>query len=264
MIIIGEKINSSIPSVKELIGGKDEKGILKLAADQCASGASFIDINAGMFLKEEPAYLAFLAKTISGGLSLPLSIDTPSVEAARAALEAVGTGGHIINSVTIEPQRLDGMTALASEYGCGVVALCSPKPGDEDTPDMYIDIAGQLVSHLTSNGIAQSDIYIDPMLKPVGAAPDAGVQAIDRIAKIHCEFPDCHITCGLSNLSFGLPKRRILNRAFMACAIYAGLDAAIADAFDKDLMGIAAAAEVISGRDEYCMEYIEKCRGGKI
>ncbi|CDZ23633.1 methyltetrahydrofolate:corrinoid/iron-sulfur protein methyltransferase [[Clostridium] cellulosi] len=264
MIIIGEKINSSIPSAKTAIENKDKARIIELAKAQHDAGAAYIDINAGMFLKEEPEYLAFLAQTVGKELGLPISVDTPSVEAARAALKAAGVRGGLINSVTTEQARLEGMTELALEYGCGVVALCSPEPGMEETPDSAISIAGKLVSYLTSKGIAESDIYIDPMLKPVGAAPDAGKQALKTIEKLHSEFPNCHISCGLSNLSYGLPKRRVLNRAFAVCAIAAGLDTAIADPLDKGLMSLIAAAEVIVGRDEYCMEYIEKCRSGLI
>lgn len=264
MIIIGEKINSSIPSSKAAIESKDTQALKALATAQRDAGADFIDINAGMFLAKEPEYLAFLAKTIGKELSLPLSIDTPSVAAARAALEASGGHGHLINSVTTEKDRLDGMTSLACEYDCGVVALCSPESGMNDTLDTRLFVADKLISHLSSKGIAAGDIYIDPMLKPIGAQNTAGLEALETISRLHALYPDCHISCGLSNLSFGLPKRRLLNRAFAVAAIVAGLDAAIADPLDKKLADLIAAAEVIAGRDEYCIEYIDKCRSGSI
>lgn len=264
MIIIGEKINSSIPSSKEAIAAKDISAISALATAQKDAGAAFIDINAGTLLSKEPEYLAFLAKTVGKELSLPLSVDTPSISAARTALEAAGTRGNLINSVTTEKDRLDGMTALACEFGCGVIALCSPEPGMADSLDTRLLIADRLVTHLTAKGIATGDIYIDPMLKPIGAENSAGIEALTTIERLHALYPDCHISCGLSNLSFGLPKRRLLNRAFAVAAIVAGLDAAIADPLDKTLAGLAAAAEVIAGRDEYCLEYIDKCRSGEI
>jgi cobalamin-dependent methionine synthase I len=264
MIIIGEKLNSSIPSSKAIIEQKDTQAVKDIAAAQKDAGADFIDINAGMFMSKEPEYLAYLAETVGKELSLPLSVDTPSVAAARAALEAAGTKGNIINSVTTQKDRLEGMTSLACEYGCGVVALCSPESGMEDTVQTRLKIADKLVNYLVSKGIAESDIYIDPMLKPIGAEGTAGTDALDTISKLRGLFPQCHISCGISNLSFGLPKRRILNRAFTVAAIAAGLDAAIVDPLDKALVSLAAAAEVIAGRDEYCMEYIEKCRSGEI
>lgn len=264
MIIIGEKINSSIKSAKTAIEAKDAQAITALAATQRDAGAAFIDINAGMFLAREPEYLSFLAKTVGKDLSLPLSVDTPSVAAARAALEAASTKGNLINSVTTEKERLEGMTDLACEYGCGVVALCSPEAGMNDTLETRLQMADKLVTHLTSKGIAAGDIYLDPMLKPVGAERASGLEALETISRLHKLYPDCHISCGLSNLSFGLPKRRLLNRAFAVAAIVAGLDTAIADPLDNALLGLCAAAEVIAGRDEYCMEYIEKCRSGAI
>lgn len=264
MIIIGEKINSSIKSAKAAIETKDKKAIAELAKAQKDAGASFIDINAGMFLSKEPEYLSFLAETVGKELSLPLSVDTPSVPAARAALEAAGTRGHIINSVTTEKERLEGMTELAVQFGCGVVALCSPESGMDDTLDSRLKTAEKIITHLTSEGIKSEDIYIDPMLKPIGAEESAALDALETIRKLRSLYPDCHLSIGLSNLSFGLPKRRILNRAFAVAAIVAGLDAAIADPLDRDLMGLAAAAEVLAGRDEYCMNYIEKCREGEI
>lgn len=264
MIIIGEKINSSIPSAKAAIAAKDAGAVSALAKAQRGAGADYIDINAGTFLDDEPEYLAFLAKTVGKELSLPLSIDTPSVGAARAALKAAGTKGNIINSVTTESGRLEGMTELALEYGCGVIALCSPEPGMDDTLDTRLKMADKLVNYLSKKGIAEGDVYIDPMIKPVGAEQGAGLDALETIKRLRTLYPGCHISCGLSNISFGLPKRRLLNRAFAAAAIAAGLDAAIADPLDKSLLSLCAAAEAIAGRDEYCMEYIEKCRNGEI
>lgn len=264
MIIIGEKINSSIKSAKAAIETMDAQAISSLAKAQYDAGAAYIDINAGMFLEKEPEYLAFLAKTVGKELSLPLSIDTPSVPAARAALEAAGGTGNLINSVTTEKERLEGMTQLAVEFGCGVVALCSPEPGMEDTLETRMETADKLISHLTSKGINADKIFIDPMLKPIGAEESAGLDALRTIRLLREKFPDCHISCGLSNLSFGLPKRRLLNRAFAVAAIVAGLDAAIADPLDRELMGLCAAADVIAGHDEYCMEYISKCREEEI
>jgi cobalamin-dependent methionine synthase I len=264
MIIIGEKINSSIPASMEAIKAKDAQKIAELAKAQFDAGAAFIDINAGMFLSQEPEYLAFLAETVGKSLSLPVSVDTPSIGAAKEALAAAGGQGHLINSVTTEKARLEGMTALAREYNCSVIALCSPESGMEDSLETRLKMADKLVTYLTAGGIAAEKIYIDPMLKPVGAEPSAGLEALETISRLHILFPQCHISCGLSNLSYGLPKRRILNRAFAVAAIIAGLDAAIADPLDRPLLSLCAAADAIAGRDEYCIDYVEKCREGKI
>lgn len=264
MILIGEKINSSIPSSKTIIEARDADALAALAKAQSYAGATFIDINAGTFLTQEGELLAFMAKAIQERLSLRLSIDTPSPEAAAAALKAIGKGSHLLNSVTLEPKRLQGMTSLAAEYGCGLIALCMPESGMPENDDDRLRTAGQLVEHLTKSGIAAGDIYIDPMLHPLGAEEGSGVSALAVIGRLRSLYPECHISVGLSNLSFGLPKRRLINRAFAVAAMAAGLDAAIADPLDKDLMGLIAATEAVLGRDEYCIEYIGKCREGEI
>jgi cobalamin-dependent methionine synthase I len=264
MIIIGEKINSSIPTSRAAIQAKDAQAIICLAKAQSDAGASFIDINAGMFLEREPEYLAFLAKTLDA-LCLPLSIDTPSAKAVRAALGAIeNKKGHLINSVTIENSRLEDMTSLAAEYGCGLVALCMQENGMPESLNSRLEIADRLVNHLVQHGIKASDIFIDPMLRPLGADETAGTDALETIRQLRALFPESHISVGLSNLSFGLPCRRLLNRTFASAAMTAGLDAAIADPLDRELMGQIAACEAILGIDEYCLEFIGKFRSGLI
>lgn len=261
MIIIGEKLNSSIPAVRTLMENRDAVEIVKLARAQADGGAQFIDINAGMFLDGEPEVLAWLAGTLAAE-GFRLSVDSPSDKAARAALEAAGTEGNLINSVTVEPERFENMTALALAHRCGVVALCMQPAGEDETSETRSRTAQALVSGLTKRGIAPGDIYIDPMLRPLGADGTAGTDATAAIAGLSKAYPDCHVVCGLSNLSFGLPKRKLLNRAFAVAAVVSGLDAAILDPLDRELLGLVAAAEAIAGRDEYCLDYIEKYREG--
>jgi cobalamin-dependent methionine synthase I len=264
MIIIGEKINSSIPSSKALIESKQAQALIDLAKAQHDAGAAFVDINAGTFLEKEGEYLAFIAKTLKDALNIPLSIDTPSAAVAQTALKVLGTGGHIINSVTADPVRLESMSALAVEYGCGVVALCMQASNMPENTESRLKTADLLVTSLTQKGIKSEDIYIDPMLRPLGADETSGTDALETIRRLRSLFPDCHISVGLSNLSFGLPKRRLINRAFAVAAMAAGLDAAIADPLDRELMGLIYASEGILGRDEFCIDFIDKCRSGEI
>ena len=267
MIIIGEKLNSSIPAAKAMMDAENRDDIVALAKAQLDAGAEYIDINAGMFLGGETDKLVFLANTLKEALDAPLSIDTPSAAAARHVLESVGKGKRIINSVTMEPGRLEGMSSLAAEYGCGVVALCMQASGGDAMPDSAetrVKTAHMLVDALVKKGVSEGGIFIDPMLRPLGADSESGREALDTIARLRADFPNCHISVGLSNLSFGLPKRRLINRAFAASAMARGLDAAIADPLDRDLMGVFAACDAILGNDEYCLDYIGKCRGGLI
>lgn len=264
MIIIGEKINSSIPASKAAVEAKDGPALVKLAKDQINAGAAFVDINAGMFLEKECELLVFIAKTLKEALDIPLSIDTPNPAAAAAALKVLGSGRYIINSVTAEPKRLEAITSLAVDYGCGVVALCMQASRSPVDSESRLKAADLLVSHLTKKGIKSSDIYIDPMLRPLGADGRAGTDALDDIRRLRALYPECHISIGLSNLSFGLPLRHTINRAFAVAAMCAGLDAAIADPLDRELMGLISATEAILGRDVYCLDFIGRFRNGKI
>jgi cobalamin-dependent methionine synthase I len=266
MIIIGEKINSSIPSARVMIEARDQQALINLAKAQQDAGAAFIDINAGMFLDKEGEVLTFLAETLKDVIDVPLSVDTPSAAVVAVVLKAIGAAGHhhLINSITAQPERLDVMSSLAAEYGCGVVALCMQASKMPENTESRLKIADILIETLTKKGIKQSDIYIDPMLRPLGADDTAGTDAIDAIRCLRATYPECHIVVGLSNLSFGLPSRRIINRAFAVAAMTAGLDAAISDPLDRDLMGLIAATNIILGQDEFCMEYLGKFRSGKI
>lgn len=264
MIIIGEKINSSIPASKDAIEKLDREVILSLAEAQAKAGADYIDINAGMFLEREGELLSAMAGMVGGELNLPVSIDTPSWQAAEHAAKALKSGKHLINSVTIQPERLENMTALARDRGFAVVALCMSDSGMPENIASCLKTAGRLVTHLTAQGIKPDDIFIDPMLKPLGADENSGTDALETIRKLRALYPECHISCGLSNLSYGLPKRKLINRAFAVAAVTAGLDAAILDPLDRDLMGLISAAEAVSGHDEYCLDYIGKCREGLI
>jgi 5-methyltetrahydrofolate--homocysteine methyltransferase len=264
MIIIGEKINSSIASAKAMIEAKDQQAIINLAKAQQDAGAMFIDINAGMFLDKEGEMLAFIAETLKDVLDVPFSVDTPSTAAAAEALKTIGPGRHLINSITAQPERLETMSSLAAEYGCGVVALCMQATKMPENTESRLKIADILIETLTKKGVKLSDIYIDPMLRPLGSDDTAGTDALDAIRRLRAIYPACHIVVGLSNLSFGLPSRRTINRAFAVAGMSAGLDAVIADPLDRDLMGLIAATNIILGQDEFCMEYLGKFRSGKI
>ena len=264
MIIIGEKINSSIPASRAMIEAMDGCALAALASAQHDAGATYIDINAGTFLEKEGEHLAFIARALKDTLNFPLSIDTPSAAAAEQALKVLGPGRNLINSVTAEPVRLEQMSSLAVEYGCGVVALCMQASHMPEDIESRLKTADMLVESLTKKGIKSGEIYIDPMLRPLGADETSGTDALETIRRLRSLFPDCHITVGLSNLSFGLPKRRLINRAFVVAAMSAGLDAAIADPLDRELMGLIFASEAILGRDEFCLEFIGRCRSGEI
>ena len=264
MIIIGEKINSTIKSIMSAIESQDTAFIKKLAKDQHEAGAQYIDVNAGMFLDEEPEKLAWLIETIQSDCSAPFSIDSPNSKALLAGLKANKNGKPIINSITDEKNRYDSVLPLAVEYNARVIALCMDDKGMPETVKDRVIIAARLIDKLTKSGINIGDIFIDPMVRPIGTGSQFGNVAIETIRTIKTEYPEAHIACGLSNISFGIPARKVMNQAFLIAAMSAGMDGAILDPLDKRLMTFLYAGEALFGHDEYCMDFLTKYREGEL
>lgn len=264
MIIIGEKINSTLKSVRPAIENFDTEAIQDLAKRQYEAGSAYIDVNAGMFLEDEPERLEWLINTIQDVIDAPFSIDSPNPKAILKGLKANKNGKPIINSITNEMERYNAIMPLAVEYKTGIIALCMDDSGMPETVEDRLAVAEALVEKLTGEGIPIDDIYIDPMVRPIGTGSHYGVAAIETIRRVKLEFPEIHIACGLSNVSYGLPARKIMNQAFLIAAMTAGMDGAILDPLDKKLMTYLYAAEALLGRDEFCMEYLTKFREGQL
>jgi len=263
MIIIGEKINSILKAVRPAIEAYDTETIQSLAKHQAQAGAAYLDVNAGMFHADEPQRLAWLVKTVQAVEKTPLCIDSPSAAALAAGLEAYSSNtAPLINSITAEKDRFAAILPLVLQYQAKVIALCMDDTGMPETSEERYAIAKRLIGMLTEAGMKQDDIYIDPLVRPVSTGSHYGVAAIETIRLVKTAYPEVHIACGLSNVSFGLPQRKLINQAFLISAMAAGMDGAILDPLDNKLMAFVAAAEAVLGVDEFCMEYIGKHREG--
>lgn len=264
MIIVGEKINSTLKAIRPAMENRDEKAIIDLAKSQFEAGATYIDLNAGMFLGTEVEILEWLVKTVQGVMDTPLCIDSPNPEAIKRALAVNKNPKPMINSITAEKERYDAIAPFLSEYDASVVALCMDDTGMPETTDERVKIAESLIERLTKLGMKLEDIYIDPMIRPIGTGSHYGIVAIETMRQVKRAFPEVHIMCGLSNISFGLPARKIINQTFLISAMNAGMDGAILDPLDKKLMSFLYACEAVLGLDEYCVNYLEKYREGEL
>ncbi len=262
MLIVGELINSSRKKIAAAIENKDSGYIKKTALAQMESGADFVDVNAGTFADNEEKYLSWLVTEIQREKDIPCCIDTPNPKAMEAAL-SVHRGVPMINSISLESKRYDALLPVVSGGDCKIIALCMDDYGMPQTCDQRCGIADKLVNALVRHNIALDRIYLDPLVQPVAVNKDFGVEFLDALTKIKQQFPGVHTICGLSNISFGLPERRLLNRTFMAMAISRGLDAAIVDPLDNMMMANILTALALSGRDDFCMKYIKAYRAGK-
>jgi cobalamin-dependent methionine synthase I len=264
MIVIGEKLNSTINEIRIAIENQDKYFVGDLAKRQVEAGATFVDINAGMFADDEPEMLAWLATVVQETVNAPLSIDSPNPKAIKRALEANKNPKVLINSINDEPNRFAEILPLVLEYNTSVIALCMGAGRVPETVLERMHFADHLVANLTKAGVLQTDIYLDPIVLPISTGSDNGNITFEAIRQMRAEFPEAHIACGLSNISFHLPERKLMNQAFLVAAIAVGLDSAILDPLDNRLMSMLYASEALFGKDLRCKNYLSKFREGHL
>jgi 5-methyltetrahydrofolate--homocysteine methyltransferase len=260
MLVIGEKINSTRKKVRQAIAARDKAFLQKLAIDQTNAGADYLDVNTGAFPSEEAELMEWLVQVVQDVVQTPLAIDSASPDALAAGLKLHRNGTPLINSVTIEKVRFENVLPLIFEYDASVLALAMGDEGIAGTAEGRFEAAKRLVSALCSEGVEQNRIFLDPLVQPISVQNDSGLIALSVIHRIKQEFPQINTTCGLSNISFGLPQRAELNRAFLVMAIAAGLDSAIIDPLDHELMDLIKTAEALLGKDRFCKNYIKAFR----
>jgi cobalamin-dependent methionine synthase I len=263
MIIIGERINSSRKPIARAIASNDADFIQNEAKAQAGAGSDYIDVNAGSFVGEEARRLSWLIEVVQDVTDHPLCIDSPDPQVIKSVLPGVKTT-PMINSITLEPYRLEGILPLASEFGCKVIALCQAEGSMAQTTEEKVRIASQLVEKVTTSGIPLDDLYIDPLVYPISTSTESAVSTLDAIKEIMNQSPGVHTTCGLTNISYGLPNRKLVNRIFLVAAIARGLDSAIIDPTDKQLYGTLKAALMVVGKDKFCMHYLTAFREGRL
>jgi len=192
MIIIGEKINSTIKLVKEAIEACNSTYIQELSINQCKAGANYIDVNAGMFYDDEALKLEWLVKTIQEATDIPMAFDSPNSKALEKALKANKNGKPIINSITAEKDRYNSILPLILEYDTAVIALCMDDNGMPETVEERLAITERLIGNLTAKGVKFNDIYIDPMVRPIGTGSQYGIIVLETIRKIRSSYPEVH------------------------------------------------------------------------
>ena len=261
MIIVGEKINASRKSVEQAVEKRDADFITRLAKEQADAGAHYIDVNAGTFVQRETECLKWLVETVQREVELPLSLDSPNPEALSEAIK-LHRGEPMINSISLEKERYAALLPMVTSQPCHVVALCMGRTAMPTTVDERVEVGTELINRLTDKGVPLERIYIDPLIQPVSVDTNMGLAALGAIRKIMADFPGVNTICGLSNISFGLPERHLINRNFLALCMAYGLSAAILDPTDSKLMSTLLSVEMLLGRDEYCEKFIDAYQNG--
>ncbi len=249
--LIGERINPTGRRIfQEQLRAGDMSAIERDVKAQVEGGADVLDVNMGVPLTDEPELLAKAIQLVQNLTDLPVCIDSSVVEALDAGL-SVYQGRALVNSVTAEDERMELILPLVKRYDAAVIAL----PNDSEEIPMEADRRLELVGHIIEvatkeYGIALADIVIDPLAMPIGADTATAATTFDTMRRIRDEH-GLNMTCGASNVSFGMPDRHTLGAAFLPMAMVNGLTSAIMDARSPQIVDAVKAADLLLGHDEW-------------
>jgi len=253
--VIGERIN---PTGRKLLAAEMKEGnYTRVEADalaQVAAGAMVLDVNAGIPLADEPKILADCIRLVQSVTDVPISIDSSIIEALEAGLEAY-QGKALVNSVTGEDENLERVLPLVKKYGAAVVAISNDESGISTDPDIRYAVAKKIVERALDYGIAREDVVVDPLVMPVGAVNDAGLQVFALVRRLREEL-GVNTTCGASNVGFGVPNRHALTGHFISMAAAMGMTSAIMSPLHPEQMLAVQAANVLNGVDPDCAAWL--------
>jgi len=258
MLTIAEKINATIPVVKKIIETRDQEKLLTIARNQADAGASYIDINVGTGSggqSDEIEAIRWAVSVVQEEIDTALCIDSADPDVLAAGLEARGDRPALINSTKGSETYLNAIVPLAKEFGHPLIGLAMDEEGIPKTVEKRVAACLKITEACEKVGIAPDNLFFDPLVLPISTDIKQGKVTLDTISAIKKQIPGAKTVMALSNISFGLPKRKIFNTAFLHMAIMAGLDAAIMNVLDQELIGAAKTAEAVMGMDRHCRSY---------
>lgn len=263
MLIIGEKINATRSAVKKIISERNKAELLKLAKRQAAGGADYIDVNVATGVggrKEEAAAMTWAVSTIARELDGCVCIDSADPHVITAGLAAMEGDCAMVNSVKANDENLKAVLPVVAAKKALLVALAMDDSGIPPDVSGRISACEQIAAACKIHGVSMDKVYFDPLVLPISADMRSGRVTLETLGKIKQIFPESSTVTGLSNVSYGLPRRGRLNAAFLQMAVYAGLDAAIVDPLDTDILNGIRTAEVLVGKDRHCRRYLRAFR----
>lgn len=260
MFIIGELINGMYQNIARAIKEKNKTIIQKCALEQIKAGADALDVNCGPASREPISDIQWLVETIQEVTDKPLVLDSSKPQVIESGLKVI-KNKVVINSTTADTQKLQILVPLAKKYNAKLIGLTISTKGIPQNKDQRLELAATIVAHCVEQGFPVDDLYLDPIVLPVNVAQ---AQMRDILESIH-EFkiisqPSPKAIVGLSNVSQGSCVRSLINRTFLTMALAYGLDGAILDPLDKDLMDAAITTELILNKQIYCDSYLEAYR----
>jgi 5-methyltetrahydrofolate corrinoid/iron sulfur protein methyltransferase len=258
MIIIGEKLNGSIPSCAAAIAAKDENYIRDIAKKQADAGSTYIDVCASV-KENELETLKWMIDLVQEVTDVPIAVDSPDANVCLEALPFCKRPG-LFNSVSMEGDKVDSVFPVIADTEWEVVALLCDDTGIPRTAAKRLEVFDKIMEKAEEYGIDPSRIHIDPLIEMLCTSEDGIAMVVEVMTSIKSRYPTIHITGAVSNISFNLPVRKLVNQAFTVLAMNSGMDSAVLDPTNRDLMGVIFATEALLGLDDYCMEYIAAYR----
>ena len=260
MIVIGELINGMYKDVGKAIANRETDVIQHLAEEQVRSGATALDVNVGPYSNNPVEDMKWLVESIQKSVSASLSLDSTKLDVIGAGLK-LAKNRAIINSTSADEDKMEAVFALAKKYKAQVIGLTMDKTGVPNSKDKRLELAATIVAKAMEFGISAEDLYIDPVAMPVNVAQTQGREVLEAIREFRLlSNPAPHAVIGLSNVSQRAKSRNLIDRTFLTMAIANGLDAAILDPLDKNLMDAMITSELLLNKNIYCDSFLEAYR----
>lgn len=260
MIIIGERINGMFNDIAHAIREQKPAAVQEWAKKQEAMGAGYLDLNVGPALSDRVTAMKWLVEVTQEVSDLPLCLDSTDYDAIEAGLKLCKQPA-MINSVPAVQEKMDRVFSLASEYNAEVIGLAMSEEGIPKDAESRVALAMELVANCDAYGVPLDSLYIDPLVLPCNVGQDHGPEVFETLRQVKLlSDPAPKTVVGLSNISQGTENRELINRVFAVMAMACGLDAAIADACDEDLIAEVATARIVLNMDIYCDSFVEVFR----
>lgn len=261
MLVIGEKINGMYKAVGKAIVEKDKKTIQDLAQAQIKAGSNYLDVNTGPSSDNPLQAMEWLVETIQEVTDTPLCLDTTKPEVMEAGLKKCKNKA-MINSTTGQQEKLDVFLPLAAKYKVPIIGLAMDEKGIPRDAAGRTEIAMKIIAAAMEQGIPTEDVYIDPLILPVNVAQTTPGEVLEALGQLKIlSDPPPKSVLGLSNVSQGTQKRELINRTYLIMALAAGMDAAIVDPLDDDLMEAMVTTELLLNKHIYCDDFLKAYRG---
>ncbi len=260
MFVIGELINGMFKDVGKAIANKDKAVIQKKALDQTQAGAGMLDVNVGPAVADAASAMKWLVETIQEVVDTPLALDSTKPAVIEEGLKLVKKKA-MINSTTADKEKLDLLLPMAKQYNASLIGLTMGKSGIPRDRNERSQFAAEIVSACMEAGINLADLYLDPIILPINVAQAQVQEVLESIREFKIlSDPPPKTVVGLSNVSQGTDKRSLINRTFLVMGVACGLDAAIADPLDKELMDGLITAELLLNKHIYCTSFLDAYR----